>query len=368
MNTACDNAGMRRPFSELRGLRRALAAMALWLIGIGSPSAQSPITLRVHHFLPPDSSEALKPWCERLERGSQQRLRCQIVPAMGLGGKPNELYDQARTGFVDVAWTMAGYTPGRFPTLEVFELPFMSKSADGTSRALWEFYTRYAKNEFTDVKLLALHVHDDGLLHMRDAPVESLESLKGNKIRAPSRFVGRLLASLGAEPVTAPLPAMLEGIAKGTLDGTVLPWEAVPPTRLQQRVRFHTETDPLKPALYTAVLILAMNWDRYRSLPPDLRALIDRNAGVELSTELGRLMIEGSKPGRKVALGQGNKINVLPYSELARWETLTTPLYAAWVEEIDKLGRPGLNMLLDARALIEMYSSPMFGGKGANRR
>ncbi len=356
---------MIRRFIRIETLAAALLLSALLTT---TAQAQAPIVLRVHHFLPPDSSEALKPWCERLERASQQRMRCQIVPAMGLGGKPQELFDQARTGFVDVSWTLAGYTPGRFPSLEVFELPFMSKSADGTSRALWEYYTRYAKHEFTEVKLLALHVHDDGLLHMRNAPVHTLEDLKGKRVRAPSRFVGRLLAALGAEPVTVPLPVMLEGIVKGSLDGTVLPWEAVPPTRLQQRVKFHTETDPLKPALYTAVLILAMNWERYRSLPPDLRAVIDRNAGVELSTELGRLMIEGSKPGRKAALEHGNKVNTVPYGELSRWESLTPPLYAAWVEEMNKQGRPGMDLLLDARALIELYSSPMFGGKGANRR
>ncbi|MCS6944966.1 MAG: TRAP transporter substrate-binding protein [Sutterellaceae bacterium] len=346
----------------------ATAVALLLALAAQLARAQPQIVLRVHHFLPPESSEALKPWCERIERGSGQRMRCQIVPAMGLGGKPNELFDQARTGFVDISWTLAGYTPGRFPLLEVFELPFMSKSADGTSRALWEYYMRYEQHELKEVKVLALHVHDDGLLHMRSGPVRTLEDLKGKKLRAPSRYVGRLLAALGAEPVTAPLPAMLEGIAKGTLDGTVLPWEAVPPTRLQRLVKFHSETDPLKPALYTAVLIVAMNWERYRSLPPDLRAVIDRNAGVEFSTELGRLMIDGSKPGRKAALDQGNAINVVPYTELARWESLTPPLYAAWVEEMNKQGRPGMDLLLDARALIELYSSPMFGGKGANRR
>src|ERR1700752_2022070 len=122
----------------------ALFAIAGALLG-GSATAQ-PVTLRVHHFLPAASTahqKFIKPWCNRIEADSRGKLRCQISPAMQLGGKPPELIDQVRTGAVDIIWTLPGYTPGRFPIMEVFELPFMSKSAEATSHAAWDYYVKH---------------------------------------------------------------------------------------------------------------------------------------------------------------------------------------------------------------------------------
>ena len=47
-----------------------------------------------------------------------------------LGGTPVQLYDQARDGVVDIIWTLPGNTAGRFPLMEVFELPFMARDAE----------------------------------------------------------------------------------------------------------------------------------------------------------------------------------------------------------------------------------------------
>ena len=66
-------------------------------------------------------------------------MKCQIYPSMQLGGTPPQLYDQVKDGVVDVIWTLPGYTAGRFPLVEVFELPFMMREPEGTSKALWEY-------------------------------------------------------------------------------------------------------------------------------------------------------------------------------------------------------------------------------------
>ena len=66
---------------------------------------------------------------------------------MQLGGKPPQLFDQARDGIVDVAWTLLSYTPGRFPIAEVFELPFMGGTATQTTMALQEFQAKHLGDE-----------------------------------------------------------------------------------------------------------------------------------------------------------------------------------------------------------------------------
>src|SRR5262252_530951 len=89
------------------------------------------VTLRIHHFLPPKGTiqaQVFEPWCEKIGKESGGRLKCQIFPAMQLGGTPPQLFDQARDGVADIIWTVPTYQSGRFVKSEVFELPFMTRN------------------------------------------------------------------------------------------------------------------------------------------------------------------------------------------------------------------------------------------------
>ena len=344
---------------------RLLAAAALLAAALPAASAQE-ITLKVAHFLPTSSTTHAKfivPWCERIRAQSNGRLRCQIFPSMQLGGTPPQLYDQARDGIADIVWTLPGYTAGRFPITEVFELPFMTPNAAAASQALWTFYTRHATKEFEAVKPLALHVHDNGYLHLRSKPIRTLADFKGMKIRAPTRQTNRLLSRLGATPVSMPVPQLADALSKGVIDGAVVPWEVVPSIKVHEIVRFHSETDPAMPALYTAVFLYAMNRKTYDSLPPDLQQVIDANSGLPLAAELGRLWDASAPAARKQATDRGNVINVIPATELAAWDRAARPLYADWIADMNRRGLDGNALLADARALIAQYAAAADGAQ-----
>ena len=100
--------------------------------GSGAALAQE-VTLRMHQFLPPQANvpaKVLIPWAKRVEEASDGRIKVEVFSAMALGGTPPQLIDQARDGVVDIVWTLPGYSPGRFPRAEVFELPFMMTDAE----------------------------------------------------------------------------------------------------------------------------------------------------------------------------------------------------------------------------------------------
>jgi len=347
---------------------RAFALIALAVSA--SAFAQAPITLKVHHFLPTGSTthaKLLVPWCERLEQESSGRLKCQLYPSMQLGGTPPQLYDQARDGVADVVWTLPGYTAGRFPKMEVFELPFMIGDAEAASKAAWEFYERHARDEFRDVKPLAIHVHDAGYLHTRDRQIRVLADFRGMKLRAPTRQTNRLLAALGATPVSMPVTGLADAMSKGVIDGAVIPWEVVPAVKVQEIARFHTETDPNMAALYTAVFLLAMNRKTYEGLPPDLRSIIDRNSGLSLSGQAGRLWEEQKAPARKLAIERGNTVYVVPAAELALWQRAAQPVLVDWVRDMAKRGLDGEGLLADARALIARHGKSTAPSAGPTR-
>jgi TRAP-type C4-dicarboxylate transport system substrate-binding protein len=337
-------------------MKKTLSALALAAASLASGAQE--VTLKVHHFWPPmvmPPTKILQPFCDKIAADSNNRMKCQVFPAMQLGGTPPQLIDQARDGVVDIAFTLPGYTAGRFPIMEVFELPFMNHDAGSGSRAAWDFYTKYGTKEFAGIKPLMFAIHDEGYVHTRDRPVKTMADFKGLKMRAPTRQTNKLLASLGATPVGMPLPAVADAVSKGTIDGFLLPWEVIPSVKLHEMVKFHSETDPSRPALYSATFILAMNQAKYDSLPADLKGVIDKNSGAVLSAMAGKTWEESKPPGRKPAVDRGNTFYTVPASELDNWIKASAPLYNEWVADMDKRGLPGKQMLQDARDLLVKY-------------
>ena len=121
-------------------------------------AAAEEVTLRLHQFLPPPATVPkliLKPWAAEVEAASGGRIKIEHFDAMSLGGTPPGLMDQAADGVADMVMTVVGYTPGRFPKTEVFELPFMMTDPIATSKAFMELVeSDLQEGEYKDVKVL----------------------------------------------------------------------------------------------------------------------------------------------------------------------------------------------------------------------
>lgn len=340
--------------------RRSFVQGAAAAAALGTPLAalsQAAVTLRYHTFLAPTSTNWLTMhmvWMDKVERESGGRIRFERYPAMQLGGTPANLYDQARDGIADIVWTLPGTTAGRFPRVEVFELPFMMNNAGATSRAYWEYVQTMAADEFREVHLLAAHVHGPGLIHSRDRAVRAPADLRGMRVRGPTRQITRLLTALGATPVGMPLTQVPEALSRGTIDATLIPWEIVPGIRVQELVRHHTEF-PAGTALYTSAFVVAMNRRRYEGLPPDLKRVIDANSGSEASAWWGATQ-EGNDPlGRRAAAERGNQIVTLSAAEAQEFVRLSAEVDDEWVAEITRRGLNGRQLLDTARQLIARH-------------
>jgi TRAP-type transport system periplasmic protein len=334
-----------------------LAATATLLACATSTQAQD-VTLKFHHIWNTQamaSVNVIAPWCDKIAAESAGKLKCQILPAMSGGGTPPQLVDRVKDGVDDVVITLPGYTAGRFPAMEVFELPFMTNSAEVGARAAWDYLQKHALKEFPGTKILATWVHDEGYVHTREKPVRTLADFKGLKMRAPTRQTNKLLASLGASPVGMPLPAVPDAVSKGTIDGFLLPWEVMPSLKLHEMVKYHTETDPSRPALYSAVFVFAMNQARYDSLSPDLKKVIDNHSGAAYSQAIGKIWDNSQTVGRKAAVDHGNVFYRLPLSEMDNWVKASAGLYDDWTADMDKRGLNGKQLLQDARELLVKY-------------
>lgn len=303
---------------------------------LGSPVQAQEVKLRLHHFLPPQEGVAanvIVPLAERIQNESNGRIEVQVFPAMQMGGTPPQLFDQVKDGVVDMAWVALGYTPGRFRRSEVFELPFVSRKAEPTSRAFWRYVQDHAQDEFKDVHLLATFVHGPGLLHA-NTKMETPEDLNGLTLRGQSSVTNDYLGAMGAEAVGMPLPATPEALSKGVLDGIAAPWSIVPTMRLEELVRHHTEFAD-DGSLFTLTFALVMNRNSYESLPDDLKAVFDNNDGLELSALFGAQMDAGDRIGRERTAATGkNEIVTVSGSMVEPFKTAADAINDSWMEGI----------------------------------
>jgi TRAP-type C4-dicarboxylate transport system substrate-binding protein len=337
---------------------KLILSLAISAWSFASASAEQ-IILKLHHMLPATSNPQMKviqPWCDKINKESNDRLKCQIYPAMQLGGTPPQLFDQVRDGVADIVWTVPTYSAGRFTKSEVFELPFMAHNAKAGSQALWTYAQKNAMDEFKGTKLIALHVHDGTVFHLTNKPVKTMEDLKGMKIRAATRINARMLSALGATPVQMPLPQVPEALSKGVIDGAMVPWEGVPAIKLHEITKYHVEVPVGGAKFANTIFVMAMNPAKYDSLPADLKKVIDNNSGIVTSAWAGEKGWDAAvEPHRKLARDRGNNFYTLTDSEYKRWIKATENVEEDWIKQVNEKGADGKKLLEEARALIKQY-------------
>ena len=320
---------------------------------LSTSAAAQEVTLRLHQFLPAQANvpaHILDVWADKVEADSDGRIKIDRFPSMQLGGTPPQLIDQAIDGVADIIWTVAGYTPGRFPQLEVFELPFISTSAEATSRAYGELAEdRMMDTDFAAFKPLGLWVHGPGLIHS-NRPITDVADLNGLKLRAPTRTTTTMFTGLGATSVGMPVPAVPEALSKGVIDAGVIPWEVTAALKVPELVKNHTTFG--EDALYTTAFIFAMNKQKWDSLPDDLKGIIEAQSGADFSALAGKTMEGADGPSRKLAEDAGNNIIDLTPDQVAEWKAAAGNVEANWIAEMNEKGFDGQALVDQAKALI----------------
>lgn len=339
--------------SKFGSLTRLFSAVTIAL-GLSGTAKAAEYEFNLQSFLPAQSTipaKIIDVWADKIEEASDDRVKITRYPSMQLGGKPPELIDQVIDGVIDITWNVIGYTPGRFPSTEVFELPFFVKDAGDASGAFWKMMEGgIAEEEFADVKVLGSWVHGAGLIHSSTV-VKTPADLNGMKVRGASRQVNSLLKTLGATPVGMPVPSVPEALSKRVIDGTMLPWEVTKALKIPELVENHTEfTGPM---IYTLTFVLAMNKEKYNTLPDDLKKVFDEHSGLEFSVAAGKTMQIYDAEARELAVKRGNSVITLDEEQSAVWAEAAQPVYDIWLSEMKKKDIDGQALIDEAKALLK---------------
>ncbi len=297
----------------------ALLALGGWLGGVpaGVPAAEAK-ELKLAHFMSPKHPMhrfLMAPMAEDLAAASGGALTIKIYPAGALGKGPREQYNRAVDGIADITFGLLGYTSSQFPRTLLAELPGIASDTVGATEGIWKAYPKYLKDDFKDVKLLALWTNDSAVLITSETPVRKLEDLEGLKIRAPSKLAAGLLAAWGSVPQTMPVTKVYTSLQTGVIDGVFIGSSAVRSFKLAEVGKYFTTNLP--PSYATFYLI--MNQASWNGLSDQEKAQLEKVSGYEASLKAARAYGKAGKAGIEVARKAGREIIALSEAEQQRF-------------------------------------------------
>ena len=325
------------------------AAMAAAMLSVTMrPVTADPIVLKFSHFLGPASffqTDVVEPWAKELEAKTNGQVKVEIFNASSPLGKPTEQANQVKAGTVDIALGLRGAEGDKFPGTSIIELPFLVPNALAGSRALWGFYADGTlADEYKDYKVLALFVHNPGLIHTANNRVVNLTDLKGLRFRVPNKTVAAALEHVGATPVVLQVNEVMDAVKAGRIDGIVTNW-GNPLQGFNDYMKFHTDTQ-----FYTAAFFIVMNREKYQGLPANVRRAVDEMSGEAWSIKFGPLWDKWDQPVRQGANGPGHEIIVPDAATMAAWREGLQPVTERYLADLAAHGFPNARAAYDKLA------------------
>lgn len=338
-----------RDQSTERALLTFIKSLFGGALGLLTATTVAATNLNYAHFMPPASwqqQEIFIDWADAVKEASGGELSVKIFPAQTLGKAPQG-YDNAINGIADIAWTVQGYTAGRFPLSHIIELPGLFERGEVGSCAFQKLYDSGALDEeYAETHVLFVHTHGPGHIFTRGDAVASLDDIANLKIRRPTAVIGKLLTELGAEPVGLPAPLIFEQLQRGTIDGYMFPWEAVDSFNLGEVTANHTEF-----GFYSLAFVTTMNKKRYAALSANEKAAIDANSGMKWALIAGKGYDKGDVRA-KATLKSDVISNTIADSELAAWEAAAERATTDYLAELDGKGLPGTETYEQIKAYV----------------
>ncbi len=337
-------------------------ALSLLFTGCSSNSASTgeqeqkqTVELKLAHFFPathPAETDLVQPWANAIEEATGGQVKITSYPGSTLL-KPEATYDGVVNGVADIGLSCYAYTRGRFPVLEVFELPGISyDNSKVASKVASEGIKQLNPAEIQDTKLMMVLTTGSGDLFTKK-PVKGLEDLKGMTIRATG-LSAKTLEVLGAAPVAMAQSESYEAISKGVVQGNLGPQEVLKGWKNAEVTDYVTVT----PFLYNTVFFVTMNMDVWNSLSSEVQQAIEEVNGKFFEEVAMGLWDKQNEEALKYAVDEtGMEVITLSDEEQDRWIELVEPIQDEFVAALAEKGLNGQEALDLVKALAEQYNN-----------
>ena len=310
----------------------------------------APIELGYANFFPPTHIQGKlgDSWAKEIEKRTNGKVKITYYPGGALLKGP-KIYDGVLKGITDIGMSVFAYSRGVFPAMEAIDLPLGYPNGRTATIIINDFYNRFSPAELSKIKVLYLHAHGPGILHSKKG-VYKLEDLKGLKIRATGNSA-KVAQALGAVPVAMGQGGTYEALQKGVVDATFAPIEVLKGWKQGEVVKFTVQCYSVA---YTSGFYVAMNLDKWNSLPKDVQRVFEK-VSKDWVAKHGEAWDTSDEEGRQFTLDQGNEIIPLSQEESARWAEAVRPVIDAYAQSLEDKGMPGKEYVEFIQKRIKKY-------------
>jgi len=281
----------------------------------------APVNLRLAHFWSAThfvETDIVQLWAEEVERATNGLVTVTSYPGGTLLGA-NDIYGGVEEGIADLGISFFTYTRGRFPMVEIFELPgTVYNNCEVAAKVIWEYLKEMNPEEVQDTKIM--FAGSGGLADLATkTPVRTLEDLQGMEIRTTGASALPITV-LGGVPVSLPMSDSYEALSKGVVKGILGPPSPLQTWKLSEVVDYVT----LTPFLYTSGWFFTMNLNTWNSLPAEIQTAIKEiNEKIHEDVVLPAFR-DADEKGLKYAIEQ-EKVEILTLTkeETERWVNIS---------------------------------------------
>jgi TRAP-type C4-dicarboxylate transport system substrate-binding protein len=324
----------------------AAVAASIALASISTGAWAQEVTLRYSNWLPPGFhlvDKLMKPWIAEVERVTEGRVKVEMTPKVV--GTVAGQYDVLADGLADLSLWTPGYSPGRFPLAEGFELPFVGSDPVKLSVGIWNAYNKYLANTGTFSKIHVVSIFSSNSSHVMTTkdPLLTVESFSGKKLRTPSPVAIEVLNLLGAVSVPKPMGELYEMASSGVVDGAIMPIDPIRGFKLQDVLKNITRVEG---GLNNTAMVIGINRARWQEISEKDREAITAISGEVLARKNGELLQQTMDDTIAEVTKVGMTVHDMSPEEIEKLKKTLQPIRDAWVAKAKQNGLENADELL----------------------
>ena len=271
-------------------------------------------------------------FCDEVKKRTNGQVEITYHPG-GTLLNPVKMYDGVLTGIADLGLSHIQYTRGRFPVMEVFDLPLGFPSGWVDTRVATDFFNKYKPKEFDDVHVLYLSPSGPIILQTVSKPVKTLEDVKGIKIRAVGQMAD-IIKELGGVPIPLQMPDVYDSLLRGVIEGVTVDLSTLKYWKFAEVTKYVTADWQIGTAITFYWVISKKKWD---TLSPDIQKVFTEVAS-EARDKQAALWDSMDIEGRDLFTSKGGQMINLSDAEAERWKKAVEPVIGSYKKQMASKG------------------------------
>lgn len=314
---------------KITALGRSVAALALMT---GAAGAQD-FSFRFQSSDPAGNPNFIfqQEWTDTVSEMTDGRVAIELLP-VGSIVDYRETQDAVGAGLLDGHITDTSYFAGRDPAFGLIANPV---GAWASPEQMIDFVENGGgfelMNELNNpFGMQFIGVSTPGLeAFVSRVPLDSVEDLKGVKVRSPEGLIANVFQAAGASPVNLPASEVFTSLDKGVIDAADYSVFSVNQELGMNDIAPH----PVYPGFHSLPLVeVSMNKAKWDALPEDIQQALTASVKVFQENQVGTLMerdleaVEAARAGGEITVHDWSDEERAKFRNIARgeWEKMAT--------------------------------------------